>query len=91
MQVIVQVEPTTARVLHEAAPAARDEDGEMIRTVQELGITLEPLHPGTTDPVLRTFFMFHLPESDTAARAAERLRQCHAVEAAYAKPRPALP
>jgi hypothetical protein len=91
MQVIVQVEPTTARVLHGAAPATRDEDGELIRTVEELAITLEPLHPGTTDPVLRTFFMFQMPDSDSAARAAERLRQCRAVEAAYAKPRPALP
>jgi len=91
VQVIVQVEPAAAPALHGTAPVTRDEDRELTDTAQELGITLEPLHPGTADSVLRTFFMFQVPDGDAADRAAERLRQCRAVEAAYAKPRPALP
>jgi hypothetical protein len=53
---------------------------------KRLGIVLERLHPGTSDPELATYAVAHV-SSDTAEAIIADLRNCDGVEGAYAKPR----
>ena len=53
---------------------------------QRLGIVLERLHPGTSDPELATYAVAHVTP-DTAETVLANLRNCDAVDGAYAKPR----
>jgi hypothetical protein len=53
--------------------------------VADLGISVSPLHPSTSDPELASYLVAHV---DPAAvdRVIERLVACDGVEGAYAKP-----
>ena len=89
MVVTVQVTPDVARVLQnqsEPIPASK----ELIIVLEELDITLEPIHPGTRDPLLIIFFTVDVADSDSAEVVINRLLESEAVEAAYLKP-PAEP
>ena len=55
----------------------------------EFGVRLEPLHPTTDDPELRSFLAGRV--EDDAEEAAARLLRCDGVEAAYPKPPGAPP
>ena len=89
MVVTVQVKPDVARVLqNQSDPTPSSE--ELIAVLEELEISLEPLHPGTGDPVLITFFTVDVVDADMAEKVINQLLQSDAVEAAYLKP-PAEP
>jgi hypothetical protein len=90
MDVIVQIEPATAHALHGGNPTTSAVN-ELHRAMHDLGLRLEPLHPGTTDPYLAPYFVVVAPDPAAATRAAERLLRCQAVTAAYVKPPDALP
>jgi phytoene dehydrogenase-like protein len=55
------------------------------------GVTLRPVHPGTTDPQLATWFEAVAPDADTAQRVVAQLRGHPAVTAAFIKPPDAPP
>ena len=89
MVVTVQVTLEAARVLqNQSDPTPSSE--ELIAVLEELEISLEPLHPGTGDPVLITFFTVDVVDADMAEKVINQLLQSDAVEAAYLKP-PAEP
>jgi hypothetical protein len=90
MLATVQVSSAAARALHhQAAPTS--ESQALSRLASELGIELRPLHPGSSDPTLQTYFVADLPDGPDGARSVERLRDHPAVAAAYVKPPDALP
>ena len=72
IEVIVKAKPGAAAVV--PAWAAR------------IGISLDALHPGTSDPELATYFVAHAEAAASAAILKELLR-CGDIEGAYAKPR----
>lgn len=82
----------TIRVSQEVAPSlARGEAAdprarELLRLARTLGIRFEPLHPGTADPRLASYFVVEVPDASVAATVSARLREHEAVEAAYRKP-----
>ena len=89
MVVTVQVTLEAARVLqNQSDPTPSSE--ELIAVLEELEISLEPLHPGTGDPVLITFFTVDVVDADMAEKVINQLLKSDAVEAAYLKP-PAEP
>ena len=89
-RVTVQVEGSVAEVLHGGAGSlARHR--ELMDATRRLGVTLEPMHPGTGDPSLRTFFTVDVDDSETARRVVETLGTNPAVLAAYVKPMDAPP
>ena len=89
MIVTVQVTLEVARVLqNQSEPTPSSE--ELISVLEELEITLEPIHPDTGDPLLVTFFTVDVLDSDTAEKVINRLLLSEAIEAAYLKP-PAEP
>lgn len=89
MKITVHVRPDVARALREDV---HESEAERLRAVvREVGATLEPVHPGTTDAELARSFTLDVPDLELAARVAERLRALPSVEAAYVKPADALP
>ena len=83
MEVVVQLNREAA------AEIARDEESSPERALpglEKLGLTLEPMHPGESDPALATYFTVEVPDAATADRAIGALRDHDAVEAAYVKP-----
>jgi hypothetical protein len=90
MDVIIKVPREIAPELRgqvASSPAAE----EILRAARDLGATLEPLHPGATDPHLIGYFTVAAADFAAAERIAERLRGCQAVEAAYVKPVDEMP
>jgi hypothetical protein len=85
MQLTMQVSRGVATLLQQRdlfAPEVR----ELVRISDELGVDLEPLHPGTTSPLLIPYFTVEVPDVATAERVMERLRHVWGVEAVYVKP-----
>ena len=64
---------------------------ELSAVEKDLGISLEPLHPGAEDPHLSPYFKVKVPDHATAKKVINRLLNCKAVEAAYIKPSDELP
>ena len=78
------VEITTQLAPEAAEPELRE-------LADELGLSIRPLHAGTTDPVLGSYFIVSLPDASLAKQVLDRLRQSPAVYAAYLKPPDAMP
>ena len=51
-----------------------------------LGINIQPMHPGVTDPTLASYFYVETPDQPTADRVIGQLQQLKSVEAAFLKP-----
>jgi hypothetical protein len=73
------------------ADAADDGAAALDHLARELGVAIRPLHPGTDDSALRTYFTVEVPNAASAERVAARLRDSPAVAAAYVKPPDAMP
>jgi hypothetical protein len=85
MQVTVQVKADAAKALQQRAggdPVA----GELRKAAGRHGVKLEPLFPGSSDPLLGSFFQVEVPDLHTAQRVIEDLKRIPATEAAYVKP-----
>lgn len=79
-----------AEILHRrGAPTA--ESKELLSVAEELGVLLEPMHPGTDDPLLTPYFTIEAADSISAERIIAHLRRSRAIEAAYVKPPDELP
>jgi hypothetical protein len=63
---------------------------ELRELVAASGASLHPLHPGTSDAELATYYIVHVPDSGEASRVLDRLRDHEAVAAAYIKPPDAM-
>jgi hypothetical protein len=55
------------------------------------GVQVEPLHPGSTDPALASYYRAEVPDMNSAAKIIEMARGLPSVAAAYVKPRDELP
>jgi len=67
------------------------ESSELLSIIEALGVTLEPMHPGVTDPNLMEYFTVKVSSTEAAQRVINHLRQSKAIEAAYIKPADELP
>jgi pyruvate/2-oxoglutarate dehydrogenase complex dihydrolipoamide acyltransferase (E2) component len=59
---------------------------EVARLADELGISLQAMHPGTSDPALASYFVVDVADAGAAQDIVSRLRHSPAVRAAYVKP-----
>lgn len=90
MEVVVQLSPgAVARLAREAGAGTGAE--QSLPGLEDLGLLLEPMHPGESDPALAAYFTVEVPDAAAANRAIEALRRSDAVEAAYVKPAPEAP
>jgi hypothetical protein len=90
MQVTVQVSAGVARALHQRGPPTAESE-ELLRIIETFGLALEPMHRGTDDPNLQSYFTVEVLDHATAQRVINRLQQLEAVKAAYVKPPDELP
>lgn len=97
MRVMIQLREDAAMEMHNqsgqmAESAQSNPEMERLRkATEELGVRLEPVHPGQTHPLLTPFFMIEVPDQETADKTIRRLRRFKIVEAAYIKPDEQLP
>ena len=90
MQVVIQVSADVARALHQLRPPTKESEA-LQRTVEANGLTLKPIHPGTKDPNLQTYFMVEVQDPEKAQELVDRLQKLSGIEAAYVKPPDELP
>ena len=64
---------------------------ELESAARELRVAFRALHPGTSDPTLRTYVIVDADDPASAEHIAERLRANPAITAAYVKPPDAMP
>jgi len=84
MQVTVKAHPETATRL--AGGEVSPETDELRQAATDLGVTLEPMFPGSEDPEMASYFAVEVATREHAERVADRLRSLEAVDAAYVKP-----
>lgn len=89
MQIVVQLEPGMARLFQQQERAAAAT--ELALALAQLGVALQPLHPGSSDPVLSGYFNTDVTDQGAAERVIDRLLHVKGVEAAYIKPRDEMP
>lgn len=90
MQVMIKVKAEASAELqkqHEATEASNS----LLQAAQELGVTLEPVHPGETDPNLAPYFAIEVADPVKADEVRARFDSIDATEAAYLKPPDYLP
>ena len=90
MHVTVRVSAEVGRTLHRRSPPTT-ESQELLKVAEELGVVLEPVHPGAEDPHLVPYFTVEVRDPATAERVIARLQHCKATEAAYVKPPDEMP
>jgi hypothetical protein len=90
MQITVQLQTDVARRLQQRGPPTAESE-ELNRITKQLGVVLEPIHPGTADPDLMRYFTVEVSDQAAAERVIASLQQSKAVEAAYVKPPDAMP
>jgi hypothetical protein len=74
----------------QVSPHVRTVD-ELRALAERLGVTLVPMHPGSSDPTLRRYYSVEVADPAAAERVATRLRESPVVAAAYIKPPDAMP
>lgn len=90
MELSIRLNEEVARELLSGAPRGRDAVG-LAEAARIEGLSLLPVHPGTDDAALATFFHASVADASAANAAIERLKSCPGVEAAYLKPREEAP
>lgn len=90
MHVTIRVRPEVALALHGRQLPTSESEG-LLQTAEQLGMMLEPMHPGAEEPHLASYFTVEVQDPATAEQVIARLKHCHAVEAAYLKPPDELP
>jgi hypothetical protein len=90
MRVSIKLESQAASELHGNA-ATTSRTRAVVETARRHGAALRPMHPGTDDPELRSYFFADVDEEARAEELAKSLREHEAVEGAYIKPPDALP
>lgn len=84
MHIIVRVRPGVAPALRHGARVGAA--AEIARLVAAQGLTLRPLHPGATDPLLEPYWLVEGAAATAIDQLLASLTDCAGVEAAYCKP-----
>lgn len=90
MYITIKIKTDVAFILHKRKSITTASE-ELLHTVNELGVVLQPVHVDTNDSDLVTYFTVKVPDSMTAERVIAHLRHCKAIEAAYLKPSDEMP
>ncbi len=92
MKVMVQFDDATANVLRRSGGVstgrtdASSAVGKLKSVLDRFGVTLEPVHPDPTHPMLAPFFAIQAPDRNTADTLIDELRTFAGVTAAYLAP-----
>src|ERR1700722_8964751 len=81
MRITVQLDPNVAREFTRQ-DVREKQCPELAELLRSLSINLVPLHPGTQDDALRSYFAIEVPDSETATNVVRQLRPCRSIRAA---------
>lgn len=84
MKLPVQIDSETATALLDKPEGSSASD--LKKHLRKMGVSLSPMHPGTKDPELRTWFHATVPAGADAQEVARNLRAYKSILAAYPKP-----
>lgn len=90
IRLAVQIQPEAVAELL-AGHSARPELCALLDEARAAGLALAPMHPGTSDPELRTWFFAQAETPADATACAARLLRHAPVLSAYPKPPDELP
>lgn len=91
MQITVKLTPDVARQLGPRVSAA-DATGLVVgMKPEEAGFEVKPLHPGSDDPELGSYYTVDVEDDEQAGRVLDQLRSSSLVDGAYVKPADELP
>lgn len=91
MDINAQVRADTASALSGRAPPTVEAE-TLQSQLEELGVALRPVHPGTDDPLLAPYFAVEVEDDEELVeQVLAVLRHSPVVEAAYTKPAAELP
>lgn len=90
MQVLIQVSADAVNALRHRSPPGKNYP-LLLRRIESFGLSLEPLHAGTDDPALKSYFFVEVPDNVTAQMVIDDILHLEAVKAAYTKPPDELP
>lgn len=90
MQLIVKLKDS-AKAAHATRAPARPVPDDVQHIAVSSGESIRPLHPGTADAALATYFVIDVRDPAQVDTLIRRLLQSPLVDAAYAKPPDALP
>jgi hypothetical protein len=85
MRVVIQLRLEEALAL-QTGQSSTPELQQVLRTIQELGGDLRPVHPGSTGSLLAPYFVVDVPNRLVADQLIARLLTSSAVSAAYIEP-----
>jgi hypothetical protein len=87
VDVMIQLSPPAGQ--DESVPAQDQQLAELRRVLK--GYRVEPLHPGSTDRSLSSYYCARVPDMKSASEVIEAARGLSSVTAAYVKPKDELP
>ena len=86
VRIIVKLSENIGPDLQHQQQPSSPELVELQKIQTNLGITLEPVHPGVRDPTLASYFTVEVPDEDTAQRVVDYLKFCKAVDGVISNP-----
>jgi hypothetical protein len=90
MKLTIQASPEVARTFSQSSPPTPHSQ-EILKSIGELGGTLQPMHPKIDDPQLMRYFTIDVSDLATANQLMARLSGSQGIEAVYLKPADELP
>lgn len=91
IQITVKVSGDIALTLHDPRLPTSEPLEELLKMLEDLGVSLDPVHPGARDPFLVPYFTIEVPDTQTAERVMTQIRRSKAIEATYVKPPDEMP
>ena len=85
MFIIIRLRSDAVALIQKKSPLSPESE-KLLKTLDDLGIVMKPMHPGSSDPLLTPYFLIEAPNQDVADKIINRLRSSVFVEAAYVKP-----
>src|ERR671921_1212840 len=76
MLITVKVSKKVTGSLQKRKPSTNQLLNELLTVEKDLGILLEPLHPGAEDPYLSPYFKVKVPDHATATKVINHLLNC---------------
>jgi hypothetical protein len=84
VEIVVKLRPDVAAAMQSGT--TEPAEAELRKTLDDLGVSLEPVHPGFDDSLLAPYFRVEVDDPEAADRVITSLQQSEVVEAAYVKP-----
>ena len=85
MLITLKVDPGAALALHAKAPETAS-SSDLVKRAQDLGLSLQPVHPNTSDPTLQPYFQVQVDNPELVDHVLSELGSADAVEAAFKHP-----